>query len=69
MYRLFAYFFFNDTATTEIYTLSLHVALPIWWQMGGGQWDVTGGQWDVSIGKWEVTCWRWAVGRSEEQHV
>src|SRR6266849_7897615 len=29
--RLFAYFFFffNDTATTEIYTLSLHDALPI----------------------------------------
>src|SRR5688572_31782903 len=25
-------FFFNDTATTEIYTLSLHDALPIsWW--------------------------------------
>ena len=23
------FFFFNDTATTEIYTLSLHVALPI----------------------------------------
>ena len=23
-------FFFNDTATTEIYTLSLHDALPIW---------------------------------------
>ena len=22
--------FFNDTATTEIYTLSLHDALPIW---------------------------------------
>src|SRR3712207_8701190 len=27
------YFFFNDTATTEIYTLSLHDALPI---SGGG---------------------------------
>src|SRR5258708_33497773 len=27
-YTLF--FFFNDTATTEIYTLSLHDALPIW---------------------------------------
>src|SRR5438270_6446473 len=27
MYHLF--FFFNDTATTEIYTLSLHDALPI----------------------------------------
>ena len=24
-------FFFNDTATTEIYTLSLHDALPISW--------------------------------------
>src|SRR3712207_7315237 len=32
MYIIF--FFFNDTATTEIYTLSLHDALPIytcWW--------------------------------------
>src|ERR1044072_4343586 len=29
--RLFIkYFFFNDTATTEIYTLSLHDALPIY---------------------------------------
>src|SRR2546422_7313543 len=27
---LFIFFFFNDTATTEIYTLSLHDALPIW---------------------------------------
>src|SRR3712207_7311055 len=27
-YRL-SFFFFNDTATTEIYTLSLHDALPI----------------------------------------
>src|SRR6266511_314897 len=29
-YNLF--FFFNDTATTEIYTLSLHDALPIWFR-------------------------------------
>src|SRR3712207_8710018 len=27
----YAIFFFNDTATTEIYTLSLHDALPIYW--------------------------------------
>jgi len=27
---LFFFFFFNDTATTEIYTLSLQDALPIW---------------------------------------
>src|SRR5258708_27337792 len=26
---ILAFFFFNDTATTEIYTLSLHDALPI----------------------------------------
>src|SRR2546430_11611079 len=33
LYRIFycyVFFFFNDTATTEIYTLSLHDALPIW---------------------------------------
>src|SRR2546421_8790 len=28
-HSLFVFFFFNDTATTEIYTLSLHDALPI----------------------------------------
>src|SRR5256885_6345860 len=27
---MFYFFFFNDTATTEIYTLSLHDALPIY---------------------------------------
>src|SRR2546422_8224411 len=26
---MYSFFFFNDTATTEIYTLSLHDALPI----------------------------------------
>src|SRR2546429_3207954 len=29
------FFFFNDTATTEIYTLSLHDALPICTEPGG----------------------------------
>src|SRR3989449_9652020 len=38
------FFFFNDTATTEIYTLSLHDALPIYLRdvlarAGGGQRD------------------------------
>src|SRR3712207_7855249 len=28
------FFFFNDTATTEIYTLSLHDALPILYSLG-----------------------------------
>src|SRR5437588_12856712 len=30
MITFLLFFFFNDTATTEIYTLSLHDALPIW---------------------------------------
>ena len=29
LFVAFLFFFFNDTATTEIYTLSLHDALPI----------------------------------------
>src|SRR5256885_8546227 len=36
------FFFFNDTATTEIYTLSLHDALPIW--LGGQDLDALGQQ-------------------------
>src|SRR6478672_3339050 len=32
------FFFFNDTATTEIYTLSLHDALPIWWPRSACGW-------------------------------
>src|SRR3712207_9114264 len=35
--RFFFFFFFNDTATTEIYTLSLHDALPIYRRFRGGQ--------------------------------
>src|SRR5256885_8531399 len=31
-----SFFFFNDTATTEIYTLSLHDALPIYLQALAG---------------------------------
>src|SRR6185436_20928630 len=41
------FFFFNDTATTEIYTLSLHDALPIRPDVrGSGERGVAGvGQW------------------------
>src|SRR5256885_3083532 len=31
---IYIFFFFNDTATTEIYTLSLHDALPICFAVG-----------------------------------
>src|SRR2546428_3243413 len=36
LHRIFLFFFFNDTATTEIYTLSLHDALPI--SVSRGRW-------------------------------
>src|SRR5258705_1582024 len=42
-FPVFFFFFFNDTATTEIYTLSLHDALPIY-PIGPPRlfWSVTG---------------------------
>src|SRR2546427_13014502 len=39
---LISFFFFNDTATTEIYTLSLHDALPISELGGPGAHDDVG---------------------------
>src|SRR6266702_8229055 len=42
---LFFFFFFNDTATTEIYTLSLHDALPITpapWPLALWSWPLPG---------------------------
>src|SRR5438132_14379823 len=35
LYFFFFFFFFTDTATTEIYTLSLHDALPIYMPFRG----------------------------------
>src|SRR6266566_9923027 len=46
------FFFFNDTATTEIYTLSLHDALPISWPR---RWSPRG-----------PISWGRAASRSEE---
>src|SRR2546429_7133133 len=40
-----SFFFFNDTATTEIYTLSLHDALPI------SGWNMFTPQQDIELGK------------------
>src|SRR5471030_3514282 len=51
--RFFFFFFFNDTATTEIYTLSLHDALPISLRHRRQPGDRTG-------------CRRPGAGRSEE---
>src|SRR5215467_15119302 len=47
----FFFFFFNDTATTEIYTLSLHDALPIS-PSSGRRYPLAEGQ-------------TWAIGRGD----
>src|SRR5256885_5764651 len=39
-----SFFFFNDTATTEIYTLSLHDALPIWLNPHAGEGGLFGSE-------------------------
>src|SRR6267378_7974217 len=46
LFSFFFSFFFNDTATTEIYTLSLHDALPIFGFPTGGSF----GLWFRSFG-------------------
>src|SRR5437588_1635658 len=50
----FSSFFFNDTATTEIYTLSLHDALPILIRAG---YDLLGLITYFTAGEVEVRAW------------
>src|SRR2546426_9242355 len=73
-------FFFNDTATTEIYTLSLHDALPIslpglaatWEQAPGDRWAFTlrdnARFWDGApvTARDVLASWRSHDARSEE---
>src|SRR5687768_18549528 len=68
MYYLF---FFNDTATTEIYTLSLHDALPISRRRSRSGWPRSPreGSWAPSsgLGAWERSdCGARSPRRSEE---
>src|SRR2546425_12756171 len=73
-YVLLFFFFFNDTATTEIYTLSLHDALPICLQ-APGPWvyrscgrpafdgnDAILGNQGISVG-WADQYYKWLGGQ------
>ena len=57
------FFFFNDTANTEIYTLSLHDALPIWWKWGKNlkhfslKWSNFGGA-IAWVSRWDLEGWQ-----------
>src|SRR6266496_705134 len=56
------FFFFNDTATTEIYTLSLHDALPIWATVASRAapvvWPSTNAATAASLRHWGVSTQR-----------
>src|SRR3712207_8362149 len=45
-------FFFNDTATSEIYTLSLHDALPICWRRAAPARSTTSGRSTAATSGW-----------------
>src|SRR2546429_5261853 len=58
----FFFFFFNDTATTEIYTLSLHDALPISFGFSGQ--DAAGNR-EAIVGAFKASG-SGTISRSEE---
>src|SRR6266853_7061856 len=53
IFFFFFFFFFNDTATTEIYTLSLHDALPIL------------GAWPID----QERCWQYMLKACREAKI
>src|SRR2546427_4689180 len=64
------FFFFNDTATTEIYTLSLHDALPIYWIHDEARLTRdTGGRPVEVFGSWVDITERKALEMRSEEHT
>src|SRR5438046_10645238 len=68
-------FFFNDPSTTEIYTLSLHDALPISGRGGNGQpaevvagHKLAGGDLSLSFNR-QVPLVRRVIGERSEEHT
>src|SRR5438034_11794744 len=59
------FFFFNDTATTEIYTLSLHDALPIWARKRGRSRRGSSGRARSAATSW----WSWTCASRSEEHT
>src|SRR2546429_9940850 len=64
-HTLFIFFFFNDTATTEIYTLSLHDALPI---SSPTTTRATTGR-PTLVTSWRRQCWHSGPRNRSEEHT
>src|SRR5256885_14807431 len=67
LFYFFFFFFFNDTATTEIYTLSLHDALPICLRMRnvGVLHPCCRGRFRKAVARAHIRAW----GRRSEEHT
>src|SRR5258705_9969381 len=67
----FSFFFFNDTATTEIYTLSLHDALPIFIVCDIAADRLGHGYRDIALAHGLRACWSAPIFSSErsEEHT
>src|SRR3712207_8035227 len=79
------FFVFNDTATTEIYTLSLHDALPISSFARSLNNGLSSGFWSANFlysaaspkafrrGRWRLKVWtgwfQWSWARRSEEHT
>src|SRR2546422_7694160 len=64
------FFFFNDTATTEIYTLSLHDALPIYPFQSIGRYLVERGELQLGEASMPaIKAWAAANPRRSEEHT
>src|SRR2546426_7275675 len=62
------FFFFNDTATTEIYTLSLHDALPISGSAKASNSSPAVAK-PVAVGGWACTTAATSTGFRSEEHT
>src|SRR2546429_5033022 len=67
---MLCFFFFNDTATTEIYTLSLHDALPILIQRASGDRAAILVVEDIHLAGVSTLAWlRFALRRSHRLRI
>src|SRR2546429_7216050 len=71
LFLISSFFFFNDTATTEIYTLSLHDALPIsrfavYFRDGLGQGNALGASTNAVL---RVGAFLYAARTRSEEHT
>src|SRR2546429_9303812 len=67
LYSFSFFFFFNDTATTEIYTLSLHDALPIFF-LFNFLWSLFFGDRVEEHNPWRATTLEWSMASPPPRH-